>query len=373
MKTDDPRHESFLPAPDTENDGLWSWLSNGLLVRFLLFFASGWAMVQLLSYFELLVVIFVTSTILAFLLSHPVAWLSRWMPYGVAAVGLFVGCLVILGGLSITLGMAVLSQGQALVASVQEFSESLSPLLTELETLLQALNLRVNLQDLEPQLQEQAVGLLTGTLGLLQATLANFVLAILIAVVTLFMLLDGAQIWWWLLNHLPIRNKARFNEVIQKNLLGFFWGRLLLSIFFGVSAFLVFLLLEVPFPLVLAMIVGVFDLIPGVGATLGIGLVCLLLLSQSVWLSIQVLVSCVLLQQVEENMLLPHIMKDSLDINPVVMFFALILGATVAGVLGMFLAVPVAGVVVTWLNIEAMRGQSVKAMARNAPSDSINR
>ncbi len=373
MKTDDPQSQSSPNFQEKEDDRFWAWLSNGLLVRFLLFFASGWALVQLLSYFELLVVIFVTSTILAFLLNHPVAWLTRWMPRGVAAVGLFVSCLMILGGLSITLGMTVLSQGQALAASVQEFSDSLNPLLASLDALLQDFNLQINLQDLEPQLQDQALGLVTGALGLIQATLANFVLGILIAVVTLFMLLDGAQIWWWLLNHLPIRNKQRFNEVIQKNLLGFFWGRLVLSIFFGISAFLVFLLLQVPFPIVLAIIVGVFDLIPGVGATLGIGLVCILLLSQSVWLSIQVLVSCVALQQVEENVLLPHIMKDSLDINPVVMFFALIVGATVAGVLGMFLAVPVAGVIVTWLNIEAMRGQSAKATSRSLPSDSINR
>ena len=151
------------------------------------------------------------------------------------------------------------------------------------------------------------------------------------------MMLDGAQIWWWLLEHVPIRNKQRFNEVIQKNLLGFFWGRLLLSIFFGVSAFFVFLLLQVPFPLVLAVIVGVFDLIPGIGATLGIGLVCILLLSQSVWLSIQVLVSCVALQQVEENVLLPHINERFPGYQPGwSCFFALIVGATVAGVLGMF-------------------------------------
>ena len=68
--------------------------------------------------------------------------------------------------------------------------------------------------------------------------------------------------------------------------------------------------------------------------TLGIGLVCILLLSQSVWLSIQVLVSCVALQQVEENVLLPHIMKDSLDINPVVMFFCADCGGYSGGGLG---------------------------------------
>jgi predicted PurR-regulated permease PerM len=60
---------------------------------------------------------------------------------------------------------------------------------------------------------------------------------------------------------------------------------------------------------------------------------------------------------VQENLLLPYVMKDSLDLNPVMMFFALIVGATVAGVLGLFLAVPVAGVIITWLDIEAMRGR----------------
>jgi len=338
-------------------DTIWAMAGNSALVRFLLLFASGWAMIQLLSYFEVLVVVFVTATILAFLLNFPAVWLSRWMPHGVAAIAVFLLCLASVGGLSLTLGMAVLSQGQQLTASMQEFSSSLMPWLGTFEGLLETFNLPVDLQGLEPQIQDQAVTILTSGLGFLQSTLSNLVLAILIGVVTLFMMLDGAKIWWWLLNHLPIRHKAQFNTVLQRNLLGFFWGRLLLSLFFGISTFVVFLILGVPFPLLMALIAGVFDLIPGIGATLGVGLVALLLLSQSVWLAIQSLIVCIALQQVEENLLLPYVMKGSLDINPVVMFFALIVGATVAGVLGLFLAVPIAGVIITWLDIEAMRGK----------------
>ncbi|TVQ09994.1 MAG: AI-2E family transporter [Leptolyngbya sp. DLM2.Bin27] len=357
MKTEPPQ-ESTAQEPETPGRGsIWAALNTSTLVRFLLLFASGWAMVQLLAYFEVLVVVFVTATILAFLLNYPASLLSRWMPHGVAAIAVFLTCLAVASGLSLTLGMAVLSQGQQLAASAQDFSESVLPWFSGLEQLLETLNLPVDLEGLAPQVQDQAVALLTTGLGLLQSALANLGLAILIAVVTLFMMLDGAKIWWWLLQHVPIRHKDRFNAVLQRNLLGFFWGRLLLSIFFGVSAFVVFLILGVPFPLVLALIAGVFDLIPGIGATLGISLVALLLLSQSVWLAIQALVVCISLQQVEENLLLPYIMKDSLDINPVVMFFALIVGVRVAGVLGLFLAVPVAGVIITWLDIEAMRGK----------------
>ncbi|OKH51202.1 AI-2E family transporter [Phormidium tenue NIES-30] len=339
---------------------MWAALGTSTLVRFLLLFASGWATIQLLAYFEVLIVVFVTATILAFLLNHPVTWLSRWLPRGVAAIAVFLTCLAIIVGLSLTLGMAVLSQGQQLSASIQNFSDSVAPWLSSAEDLLETLNLPVDLQGLEPQLQNQAVTILTTGLGLLQSTLANLVLAILIAVVTLFMMLDGAKIWWWLLNHLPIRNKRRFNTVIQHNLLGFFWGRLLLAAFSITSTFAVFAFLGMPFPLLLAVIAGLFNLIPGIGATLGISIVSLLLLSQGVWLALQAVVVCVAVEQIEENLLLPYIMKDSLDINPVVMFFALIVGATVAGVLGLFLAVPVAGVIVTWLDIEAMRGKPTR-------------
>jgi predicted PurR-regulated permease PerM len=150
---------------------------------------------------------------------------------------LFVVGLAVAGGLFFTLGMTVISQGQQLVDSVQDFTSSLTPSSARTsKEFLREWNLSVDLESLEPQLQDQAMTVLTTSLGLLQATLANVVLAILIAVVTLFMLLDGAQIWWWLLDNLPIRHKERFNILVQRNLLGFFWGRLLLSVFFGVSS-----------------------------------------------------------------------------------------------------------------------------------------
>ncbi|MEM6426375.1 MAG: AI-2E family transporter [Cyanobacteria bacterium P01_H01_bin.119] len=337
---------------------LWERLNNWTLVRYLLLFACGWATVELLAYFEVVVVVFVSATILAFLLNHPVRWLRRWLPHGVAVSAVFSVALVMIAGGGATMGVAVLSQGQGLVNSVTQFLNSLEPLVAQLEAVLQSWSLTVDLASLENQFREQAIGLVGAGFSLLQGALANFINAILIAVVTFFMLLDGARIWSWILKGLPLNRRASFTQIVQKNLLGFFWGRLLLSIFFAISTFVVFLTLQVPFALVLAIIAGLFDLIPGIGATLGISLISLLLLSQSVWLAVKAVVVCVLLQQVEENVLLPKIMRDSLDINPVVMFFALIVGARVAGLLGIFLSIPVAGVVVSLLEIEEMKGRS---------------
>lgn len=103
--------------------------------------------------------------------------------------------------------------------------------------------------------------------------------------------------------------------------------------------------------------VGVFDLIPGIGATIGIALVCLIILPQGIWLAVQVLIGCVLLQQVEENLLMPRIMQGSINMNPVFMFFALLVGAQVAGLVGVFLSIPIAGVLISLFNIEEMQGK----------------
>ena len=345
-----------MPEPSVPS--IWERLNTLTLLRFLLLFACGWAITQLLAYFEVVVVVFVSSAILAFLLSYPVQWLNRFLPHGIAVFVVFFIGFVLIGAAVATMGIALLSQGERLTETIAEFLHSLAPLVEQLEDTLGAWNLNVDLRTIETQMRQQALGLMGAGLSILQAALANVLNAILIAVVTFFMLLDGARIWRFSLKLIPTHLRARFSITVQHNLLGFFWGRLLLSIFFAVSAFFTFLILKAPFALVLAVIVGLFDLIPGIGATLGISLVALFLLSQSVWLSLMVSVSCVLLQQVEENILLPRIMQDSLDINPVVMFFALLVGARVAGLLGVFLSIPIAGVIVSLLEIQEMKGRS---------------
>ncbi|MGB7487029.1 MAG: AI-2E family transporter [Phormidesmis sp.] len=347
---------------------IWKYLSTSSLLRYLLLFACSWAAVELLEYFEIVVVIFTLSTILAFLLSHPVRWLNRWISHSVAVAVVFMVAMTVIVGIVTTIGLAVVSQGQPLIDNLTDFLTSLTPRIEALEKSLQRWDLQIDLQSLGAQLRDQTVGLLGAGLGLLQALLNNFLHSILIAVVTYFMLLDGDRIWNWLIQKAPEAQRQKITATVQESLLGFFWGRLLLSIFFGISTFVVFLLFKVPYALTLAVVAGLFDLIPGIGATIGIGLVCLFLFSQSALLAVQAAVVCVILQQVEENILLPRIMRDSLNINPVVMFFALIVGARIAGVLGIFLSIPVASIIISLLDIEEMKGSNSKALLTDEPT-----
>ncbi|MCT7949035.1 AI-2E family transporter [Ancylothrix sp. C2] len=345
-----------MTSPATKN--LWEMLTNSSLVRFLLLFASGWALLQLLSYFETVIVVFTIAAIIAFLLNYPVRWLKRFMPRNVAAVAVFLVSLVFIGGLTLTVGVSLLSQGQQLIDSVTEFINALTPLSERVETFLKARNLNVNLRALEGQLRNQTLNGVVASLGVLQIFFANVLNFILIMVVSFFMLMDGKRLWKLLLKIIPRHLHLRLNRIVEQNFLGFFQGQLILMLFLICSTFIVFLLLDVKFPLALAAIVGVFDLIPGIGATLGIFLVAFIVLAQNVWLALKVLVACIVLQQIQDNIIYPRIMQNSLNLHPVIVFLALLIGAKAAGVLGIFIAIPLAGVFVDWFDIDEMKGEA---------------
>ena len=337
---------------------MWKRLNNSQLIRYLLFFALGWVLVQVVAYFETVLVIFVFAAITAFLLNYPVVWVSRFMPRWLAVILVFLLTLLIIGVLTATVGLTVIDQVQQLLEQAPQLTNSAIALLKDLPFLQK--NVAFNSDALEAQLRQQAIGLVGTGLSTIQDLLLSLLDLVLIIVVAFFMLLDGKPLWNFALRIFPQHLRSELTVAMTKNFLGFFWGRLLLSIFFGVSAFLVFILLGVPYAVTMSAIAGVFDLIPGIGATLGIGLICLIILPQGILLGLKVLVGCILLQQIEENLLMPRIMQDSINMNPVVMFLALLIGARVAGLVGVFLSIPIAGVLISLLDVDEMRGEKVK-------------
>lgn len=342
---------------DSDGENFLTRLNNFALVRFLLFAACGWTIVQLIAYFQAVIVIFTFATILAFLLSYPVQWLKHFIPHSVAVVFIFLVSIVILGGLAIAAGLGLLSQGQQLIDSAATFLNSLVPLVQQLEETLRNRNLQIDLTSLEQILREEAIARLITILNLFQGFITNFATFILIAVVAFFMLLEGEQLWLFILKIVPQSRRSRFAKITKRAFLGFFRGQLLLTLFLTISTFLVFVVLGVPFPLVLSVIVGFIDVIPGIGATLGIGIITLIVLSQGVWLALKVLGACIVLQQIQDNLIAPRVMQDALNLNPVVIFFALLIGARIAGLLGVFISIPIAGVIVSLFEIDEMKAE----------------
>lgn len=333
-------------------------LSNTRLIRYLLLCGLGWISFLVLNYFAPVLIIFILAGILAFLLHYPVTYMQRWLPKG-WAITLVTGVAgLLLLGLVSTLGFTVLAQAQDVLNRSQEIERSIVNLLEAGENLLSRFNLSVDFQLIEKFIQNNLLNVTGVAFGAIQQFIYGLGYLVVVVIIALFMLADGARIWWFLIQPIPEPWRGRFTPAVQSNFLGFFWGRFLLSCFFGISILIVFWIMDLPQSLLLAVIAGMFDLIPGIGATLGIALISLIVLPNGLGTSVTVLVVCVIMQQIEENLLMPRVMKDSLNINPVFMFFALLLGARLAGIIGIFLAVPLAGVLVSVLEIEALKGQS---------------
>jgi len=333
-------------------------LSNTRLIRYLLLCGLGWISFLVLNYFAPVLIIFILAGILAFLLHYPVTYVQRWLPRG-WAITLVTGVAgLLLLGLVSTLGFTVLAQAQDVLNRSQEIERSIVNLLEAGENLLSRFRLSVDFQLIEKFIQNNLLNVTGLAFGAIQQFIYSLGYLVVVVIIALFMLADGARIWWFLIQPIPEPWRGRLTPAVQSNFLGFFWGRFLLSCFFGISILIVFWFMGLPQSLLLAVIAGMFDLIPGIGATLGIALISLIVLPNGLGTSLTVLVVCVIMQQIEENLLMPRVMKDSLNINPVFMFFALLLGARLAGIIGIFLAVPLAGVLVSVLEIEALKGQS---------------
>ncbi|HEX8002672.1 MAG TPA: AI-2E family transporter [Mycobacteriales bacterium] len=126
---------------------------------------------------------------------------------------------------------------------------------------------------------------------------------------------------------------------------GYVLGNLATSVVAGVCAFVFFILADVPYPVALAMLVAIFDLIPLVGATIAAVVCTAVAFFVSVQVGIISTVYFLLYQQVENFVVVPRVMKKTVDISPLATIVAALIGGTLLGVIGALLAIPVAAAI----------------------------
>ncbi|MCP9801087.1 AI-2E family transporter [Synechococcus sp. RedBA-s] len=321
------------------NGSAWQRLSHSALLRFLLLLACGWAVVQLIDYFRAVLTVFIAAAVLAVLLDYPVRRLVRLgCGRGLAIL------ITVLAGLAVAslfvavLGFQLINQGSSLLNDlVLGLQRPDLPFHSYLKTI-----------EISKVLELLRASLGTG-LGVIGGAFTNVFGGVFLLVIVVYMLIDNGATWSQALRLLPEDVRGRFDRSVQKNVLGFLRGQITLMIFLSISSFLVFALLGVKFSLVLAIVVGVLDAIPGIGATLGVIVASgLVFLTQGQWLALQVVIASVVLQQIQDNVIHPRVMGRALEIRPVVLFFALFVGERLAGLLGVFLAIPITGMILGW-------------------------
>lgn len=125
---------------------------------------------------------------------------------------------------------------------------------------------------------------------------------------------------------------------------GYIRGQLLVSVAMGILVFLGMLTLDIDYPLVLGLIAALMEAIPVIGPIIGAIPALLLALLHTPALAIKVLAFYLIIHQLENNILVPHIMKHTLELHPVAVIISLLIGAHLSGVIGMIVAVPVTAI-----------------------------
>lgn len=128
-------------------------------------------------------------------------------------------------------------------------------------------------------------------------------------------------------------------------------GQLLLGVIVGLLVYLGLVILGVPYALVLAVLAGLFELIPVFGPVLsavpGVGLA---FVSGGITLALIVLALYVIIQQFENHLIYPLVVTKVVGVPPLLVILALIVGAQLAGFLGIILSVPIAAVIQEFVN-----------------------
>jgi predicted PurR-regulated permease PerM len=305
-----------------------------------LLFGCGWITVILIHYFYGTIALFTAAGIFATLLNYPVVWLSRYIPRGLAIAVTFIVAIALFSALVIFVGLQVLNQGQSLLSHLGDTLAQQNAI--PFQDLLRQWDINQGIGTLQN-------GLATG-LGILRSLFSSIFVGIFGAVICLYMLIDGEKLWRSFLKRLPDATRDRFATTFRQSFLGFIRGQLLLMLFLSSTTLLIYPFLGVSYSLILAIIIGLIDAIPGIGATLGVIVVtALVFLSQGSAIALRVVIVSVLLIQIQDNYVRPKVMGDALELNPVILFLALFIGERVAGLLGIFLSIPIAGMIAAWM------------------------
>jgi predicted PurR-regulated permease PerM len=337
-----------------------------------------WILFQVFRYFEHLIALVTISAILAFLLNYPVRFIERFYrsrSQAVIVVLLFtLALLVILG---ITLVPIVIDQFTQLLNNIPAWLEASNDNLDKLDTWARARRLPINLKSISDRfstrIESQVQVLATEVVGFAIGTLSGLFDTVLVIVLAFYMLLYGASLWQGIIRIVPPKIGLPFSESLRLNFQNFFISQILLGLFIVATLIPIFLALKVPFALLFALLIGVAELVPFIGATLGIGLVTILVMLNSFWLGVRVAVAAIIMQQIKDNILAPRLMGQFIGLNPILIFIALLVGGKIAGVFGVVVAVPIAGTIKGTFDAIRSRYQSQSVSTDSIVHDASNR
>ena len=326
------------------------WISHRLQIAliagaFLLLLVAIWRVPGILT-------IVLGGVGLALILSHPVGWLSRVMPRGLA---ILVALLLLLGGIALALAVLIpvlIDQLTELIAAWPGIQDTLIRLLDEATEGLrtrgllpeEGASLSDRLRaDLSVQAQSIATGLLGGLLDVASGAASVAVQVFAILFIAIYLLVDVRKVRETFIGLPPERYRADTDalwDAFGVSMSRYLSGVVFVAAFQGGLSAVALWALGVPYALLLGVWVALTSVIPTFGAWLGAVPAVLLAITQSTTTAVLTVLLYVIIQQVESNILTPRVQGQAAHVHPIVVLLTVIWTAQALGLLWSALAVP---------------------------------
>lgn len=322
--------------------------------------------VFLLLYFaylilDILVLLFV-ALILASLIDPLADWLEKKkLKRGLAVLLVY---LVIFGLLALIFALLVpivVSQASQLIDNFGLYWQKVLAGFSAVKDFAVHLGFWENLQTTLPATVKGGLGTVQTLVGSLFGFFGGLFSLILVLVITFYLVVEEEGFKKALRSLAPVPYQAYLAQLWTrvKEKLGYWLrGVLALGVIVGAMSYIGLLILDVQYALLLAVTAGLFEIIPYIGPIFaGIAAVLLSFLQTGGWLKpLLVAALFIIIQQLENNLLVPKVMKKAVGLNPIVSIVSLLVGFRLLGVVGALLAIPVATVLsVIWADIIAWR------------------
>jgi predicted PurR-regulated permease PerM len=314
--------------------------------------------------------VFLVASVIALILNPLVKLVQRpfgkralRLPRGLAVAAVYIGFFVVLAGVGVLLANPVTNQVEALQNDVPDLVDSANRSLADVQTWLddQGIDVHVKdqgedaLQTLQRNVLNRSGDLVSFGQDLLRRVVETGFGLILVIVISVYMLLYADRIGELVRSIMPPGDGTPEDDFalrVQKAVFSYVRGQLLFSVIMGLSAGIVLWLLGVVgvFPdgrryaLFFGIFFGLMELVPYIGPILGAIPPILVALFSDPLTAVWVALTFLALQQLEGHVVAPQVFGHSLRINPLIIIFALLIGGELYGILGAFIALPLAAV-----------------------------
>ena len=296
-------------------------------IVFTVFFILGLLLIWLIK--DLVFSLFIAFIIMSALKPPVKFFQKKGIPRGIVATLIYIIFIAIIVNVFTIVLPPLINESLSLFKTLPGVLHALSP---SLGTILNINSLSQYIPNITNQFIKIAGGIFSNTLFVISTLFFGFYFLLEEELIKKALVRFGSES--------GVKKVAVFFDQVETRLNAWFWGELVLMIIVGLMSFVGFTIIGLKYTIALAVLAGLLEVVPNLGPTLSAIPAVLIGLSQSYPLGLVALVVSILVQQLENNLIVPVVMKKAVGLNPIVTLIALIVGGKVGGVLGVLLAIP---------------------------------